>query len=73
MIGYEKPNGLCPLGEYFFAYLNLKLSSQGGLKKFLPYFFNKYKFQFVTTEILKYELEKFYSVDLTMDFITYVY
>ena len=60
-------------GEYFFSYLNLKFSYQGGLKKFLPYLFNKYKFQFVTTEILKQELEHFYSVDLTQDFATYIY
>ena len=60
-------------GEEFFAYLNHKFLIQGGLKPFLPYFFNKYKFKAVTTEVLKEELEFFYSTDLKKDFDKYIF
>lgn len=57
----------------FAACLNYKFSAKGGLKKFLPYFFNKYKFNLITTDVLKAELENFYATDLTNDFAKYVY
>lgn len=57
----------------FSSFLNQRLSSKGGLKKFLPYFFSKYKFKLITTEIFKKELEDFYDENLDLEFNMYVY
>jgi len=60
-------------GEAFISYLNNKFESKGGMLPFLSWFFLKYKFVPVTTEILKSELEIFFATDLTEDFQTYIY
>jgi len=40
---------------------------------FLSWFFLKYKFIPISTEILKSELELYFNSDLTYDFETYIY
>lgn len=62
-----------PHGEAFIAYLNQKFSDKGGMLPFLSWFFMKYNFTPITTEILKSELELYFSTDLTHDFETYIY
>lgn len=60
-------------GEAFISFLNNKFKSQGGMLPFLSWFFLKYKFIPISTEILKSELELYFNTDLTYDFETYVY
>ncbi len=57
----------------FSSYLNFKLTTLGGLKKFLPYFFEKYKFKLIDTETFKCELESFYETNLEEDFKKYIF
>ena len=60
-------------GEAFISFLNNKFKSQGGMLPFLSWFFLKYKFIPISTEILKSELELYFNSDLTYDFETYIY
>jgi hypothetical protein len=62
-----------PHGEAFIAYLDNKFKSEGGMLPFLSWFFLKYKFTTISTEILKSELESFFRADLTSDFQTYIF
>lgn len=62
-----------PLGEAFISYLHNRFKLQGGMLPFLAWFFLKYKFVPINTEIFKQDLELFYGSDLTQDFETYIY
>jgi hypothetical protein len=60
-------------GSLFMSYLDYKLSEVGGLKNFLKGYFNTYKYQVVTTEHLKNNLEFFLGEDLTYLFNEFIY
>jgi hypothetical protein len=62
-----------PHGEAFIAYLDNRFKQQGGMLPFLSWFFLKYKFVPISTEVLRQELELYFNSDLTHDFESYIY
>lgn len=59
-------------GRQFFAYLDQKLKDQGGMKPFLKYFFQKYKYQTYHVEKFQQELNQFTGKNFDSDFAKYL-
>lgn len=60
-------------GANFMAFLNHKLTNQGGLIEFLKLFHKNYVHKNITTAMFKKELELFSGMDFTKDFAKHIY
>ncbi len=61
------------LGAGFMAYLDYRLSNQGGLKPFLKGYFQTYKHTMITTEHFKNNLQFFTGIDFGEEFWIYIW
>ena len=68
------PMGAYDEGAYFLAWLDYDFSLKGlSFKSFLAHYFDKYKYQAVSTEVFKSEIEAYSQKNYTREFNYYIY